>query len=72
MTEVERKIQKDKEKLEWLYSKANTKSKKKRLINDLLYFSYLCQDCFGINQEFSWKKDEELHNLFEESTLSFI
>lgn len=72
MTGLKETIQRDKKKLEWFYSKANTKSKRKRILRDLSYFSYLCQDCFGINEEFSWDNDEKLSKLLEKTSFPFI
>ena len=72
MTEIEKLIQKDAEKLEYFYAKANTKSTKKRILRDLLYFSYLCQDCFEIEKEFSWENDIELLKLCDDSVTPFI
>lgn len=59
------------EKLNYLYAKANTKSKKKRIMYDLLNFSETCHKYFEIKKTFIWEKDLELHQLLTESEFSF-
>jgi len=59
------------EKLNYLYAKANTKSKKKRIVYDLFNFSEMCHECLGIEKEFIWENDLELINLLTESEISF-
>jgi len=69
----EKKLLKEyEEKLNYIYAKANTKSKKKRIIYDLFNFSRMCYEHFGIEKTFDWEKDKEIIKLIEDYTIAFI
>ena len=72
MTREELLIKKYEEKLNYLYAKANTKSKKKRIMYDLFNFSSICYEHFGIEKVFAWDLDEELYNLVEDFLKMFV
>lgn len=59
-------------KLNYLYAKANTKSKKKRVLYDLLNFSNICFEHFGLDKTFAWDCDDELYNLLEDLLRPFV
>ena len=60
------------EKLNWIYSKANTKSKKKKIVYDLFSFSEICHEHFNINEDFIWENDNELTSLIVNPDMYFI
>ncbi|MBQ8192464.1 MAG: hypothetical protein IJZ46_00105 [Bacilli bacterium] len=60
------------EKLNWIYSKANTKSKKKKIVYDLFSFSEICHEHFNINEDFIWENDNELISLIVNPDMYFI
>lgn len=66
MTKEELLISEYEKKLNYLYSRANTKSKKKRIVYDLYNFSAICYQHFGIEKTFDWEDDEELFELVED------
>lgn len=59
-------------KLNDLYARANTKSKKKRILYDLFNFSAICREHFGIEKVFDWEQDEELIKLLDDFVTPFI
>lgn len=60
MENTDKNIQEYKNKLEYLYAKANTISKKKRIIDDLFIFSRMCREDFFVEKIFDWEKDQNL------------
>lgn len=50
------------ERLNYLYAKANTKSKKVRLAFDLIFFENMYREITGENVEFAWDNDEVIIN----------
>lgn len=72
MTKEEAILQEYEKKLNELYARANTKSKKKRLLTDLINFSRLCYEHFGIDKTFEWEKDPEIISLIDNLTIPFI
>ena len=58
MNEIQKDILKDKVKLDYIYAKANTISKKKRLIDELFMFSEMCHEKFLIENPFAWEYDK--------------
>lgn len=59
-------------KLNYLYAKANTKSKKKRILYDLFNFSNISYEHFGIEKIFDWELDDELHELLTDLLEPFV
>ena len=72
MTIEEHIIEEYEKRLMDLYAKANTKSKKKRIIYDLFNFSSLCYNFFGIEKIFDWESDDNLIKLLEDFTVPFV
>lgn len=60
------------EKLKEAYASANTKSKKKRIARDLITFSSLCYDYFGIDKKYEWDYDYSILELVEDYEISFV
>lgn len=58
MNDIQKDIIKDKTKLDYIYAKANTISKKKRLVDELFMFSEMCHEKFLIEKPFSWEYDQ--------------
>lgn len=59
-------------KLIYAWSKANTKSKKRRLLYDLSSLSVLSSLYPDIAKEYNWESNNEYLNLFENITLPFL
>ena len=59
-------------KLTYAWSKANTKSKKRRLLYDLSSFSVLSSLYPEIAKEYNWESNSEYLNLFENITIPFL
>ena len=55
-----------------MYARANTKSKKKRIVYDLFDFSNICYNHFDIERSFPWETDEEMIKLIEDFRRPFI
>lgn len=55
-------------KLLYIYARANTKSKRKKIAHDLLTFSNICNEHFDIQKTFEWEKDikiiQEIKNYY--------
>lgn len=60
------------DKLTYQYAKANTKSKKKKILYDLFNFSNICYNHFGIDKTFPWENDNEMIKLIEDDTMPFV
>lgn len=71
MTE-EQILKKYEEKLKEAYASANTKSKKKRIARDLITFSSLCSEQFGIDKEYEWDYDYGILELIEDYEVNFV
>jgi len=61
MTREEQVLQEYENKLNDLYAHANTKSKKKKIAYDLINFSAMCYEHFGIEKTFDWEHDKEIY-----------
>lgn len=79
MKKVDDHLKQYEEELYYSYAKANTKSKKKRLVDDLFAFSRLCHDEFLIFKTFEWENDKSFrdisdydNNIFKENVLKNI
>lgn len=59
-------------KLTYAWSKANTKSKKRRLLYDLSSFSILSSLYPDIAKEYNWESNSEYLNLFENTTIPLL
>lgn len=55
MTRIEKILKQDEERLMYLYAKANTKSKKKKISHDLFSFSSMYYSLFGLYGDFFGK-----------------
>lgn len=72
MTKEEQILKKYEEILSYKYSKANTKSKKKRIIYDLTVLSELYTMYSNINKTLPWEHDNTLLPLLEEYNTIFL
>ena len=72
MTREELLLQEYEKKLSYLYAKANTKSKKKKIVYDLFNFSSICYEHFDIEKVFDWEQDDELYDLLQDLSKPFI
>ena len=54
------------------YLRANTKSKRKRLIRDLIAFKEICSERFEIDKTFAWESDTEILKLTKSGRVPFI
>lgn len=72
MTREDKLLKEYEDKLLYYYAKANTKSKKKRILYDLFNFSSVCYEHFGIENPFPWEDDIEMLKLYEELEKPFI
>lgn len=59
-------------KLTYAWSKANTKSKKRRLLYDLSAFSILSSIYPNLDKKYNWENNSEYLNLFENITIPFL
>ena len=59
-------------KLTYAWSKANTKSKKRRLLYDLSSFSVLSSLYPNLDKKYNWESNSEFQNLFESITIPFL
>ena len=71
MTIEEELLQEYEKKLLELYARANTKSKKKKIVYDLFNFASICYDFFGIDKTYEWDYDPEMISLLEDIALPF-
>ena len=71
MTIEEELLQEYEKKLLDLYARANTKSKKKKIVYDLFNFASICYDFFGIDKTYEWDYDPEMISLLEDIALPF-
>lgn len=71
MTKEEQILKKYEEILTYKYSKANTKSKKKRILYDLCVLSELFSIYPNINTTLPWEQDNALISLLEEYNIEF-
>lgn len=72
MIREEALLQEYEKKLLDLYARANTKSKKKKIVYDLFNFASICYDFFGIEKTYEWDYDPEMISLLEDISLPFI
>ena len=54
------------------YLRANTKSKRKKLVRDLIAFKEICQERFELDKTFVWEYDTEILSLTKSGRVSFI
>lgn len=71
MTIEEQKLKEYRDKLTLLYAKANTKSKKKKIVLDLFNFSNICYEYFEIDEIFPWDNDPEMLKFIDDLMLPF-
>lgn len=72
MTREDKLLKEYEEKLLYYYAKANTKSKRKRILYDLFNFSSVCYEHFDIKKNFPWEDDIEMLKLYEDLEKMFI
>ena len=65
-------IKKYETKLTYAWSKANTKSKKRRLLYDLSAFSIISSIYPEIAKEYNWENNSEFLNLYEDITIPLL
>lgn len=63
MENLDKQLQEYNNKLEYNYAKANTKSKKKRIFDDLFVFGRMCRESFFVERNFDWEYDKSLIGL---------
>lgn len=54
------------------YLRANTKSKRKKLVRDLIAFKQMCQERFEIDKTFAWEQDDEILSLTQSGRVAFV
>lgn len=54
------------------YLRANTKSKRKKLVRDLIAFKEICTERFELDKTFAWECDTEILKLTKSGRVSFI
>ena len=67
--EIAKKYEKD---MNELYARANTKSKKKVIVRDLIGFNEICSNFFDISKVYDWDNDKELMALIQNTRIPFI
>lgn len=69
ITEV---LQDHEKKLNEIYARANTKSKRKKIAHDLLTFSNICNEHFEMTKIFEWEKDIKIISEIKNYNLPFV
>lgn len=59
-------------KLTDLYLRANTKSKRKKLVRDLIAFKEICTERFELDKTFVWEQDDEILTLTKSGRVPFV
>ncbi len=54
------------------YLRANTKSKRKKLVRDLIAFKEICTERFGIDKTFAWEHDNDMLTLTKSGRVAFV
>lgn len=72
MTEIEKIINDYEKKLNEIYARANTKSKRKRIVRDLIAFKEICTERFEIDKTFIWENDDEILSLTKNHRVPFV
>ena len=72
MITIEELLKDYEHKLNEIYARANTKSKRKRIVNDLITFSNICSEHFGVDKEFEWERDLKIISLLKNYRVPFI
>lgn len=72
MITLEQLVKDYEKKLNEIYAGANTKSKKKRLVNELILFSDICTKYFGVEKSYDWERDYSLISLIDDFNEPFI
>ena len=72
MTKLEEIIKEEERKLNEIYLRANTKSKRKKIVRDLLSFKQICNEHFNIDKKFIWEDDDEILKLLTNYRLPFV
>lgn len=67
--EIAKKYEKD---MNEIYARANTKSKRKVIVRDLIGFNEICSGFFDISKEYDWDKDINLKSLVKDPRVPFI
>lgn len=68
---IEKYLESDLRKLEYLYAKSNTSSKMNRILYDLVIFSDIYRMCYpDLSKEyFSWEKNEKLSRVLDKKII---
>lgn len=72
MNTIEEIVDNYKKKLNEIYARANTKSKRKRIARDLIAFKQMCTEIFEIDKKFAWEDDTQILSLFKNYRVQFV
>ena len=67
--EIAKKYEKD---MNELYARANTKSKRKAIVRDLISFNEICFNFFDISKLYDWDRDISLMSLVQNPRIPFL
>lgn len=72
MNSIEELVDYYEKKLTNEYLRANTKSKRKKIVRDLIAFKQICQERFEIDKTFAWEQDDEILSLTQSGRVAFV
>lgn len=72
METIEELVNNYEKKLTNEYLRANTKSKRKKLVRDLIAFKEICTERFELDKTFAWEQDDEILLLTQSGRVAFV
>lgn len=69
---IEELVKEYEKKLNEIYARANTKSKRRKIAHDLLTFSNICNEHFDIHKTFEWEKDIKIIREIRNYNIQFV
>lgn len=72
MNRIEELVDYYEKKLTNEYLRANTKSKRKKLVRDLIAFKEICTERFEIDKTFAWEQDDAILSLTKSGRVAFV
>ena len=72
MNSIEELVDYYEKKLTNEYLRANTKSKRKKLVRDLIAFKEICTERFEIDKTFAWEQDDAILSLTKSGRVAFV
>ena len=72
MNRIEELVDYYEKKLTNEYLRANTKSKRKKLVRDLIAFKEICAERFEIDKTFIWEQDDAILSLTKSGRVAFV